>query len=209
MMQVCPRGHHIELMCCLGHAPLATLCSVDNLENVSLLSEYINESLVVVVFVSKGYFRSKNCLVELINALALHKRRELDPRKSSSGRVLPPPSILLVRESESERLENSMSPAQLREELDMAATGNESSPFERAKEQALQFARARLAKGQAIKTKAKRSLERDIIAYVEGMTVETVKELMHESGHFWRAVRVLAPHGSRGIGVTRVAWLVI
>ena len=46
---------------------------VDNLEDISMLEQYIDETSCVLVFLSKGYFFSKNCLRELDHALALKK----------------------------------------------------------------------------------------------------------------------------------------
>jgi len=46
---------------------------VDELDDVDRLEEYIVESAVVLVFYSKGYFRSQNCRKEFYKAVALGK----------------------------------------------------------------------------------------------------------------------------------------
>lgn len=43
---------------------------VDNLDDVGKLEEAVQESVVFIVFLSKGYFRSANCRRELYAALA-------------------------------------------------------------------------------------------------------------------------------------------
>jgi len=46
---------------------------VDDLDDVGRLEEYIAESAVVLIFYSKGYFRSVNCRREFYHAVALEK----------------------------------------------------------------------------------------------------------------------------------------
>ena len=80
----------------------------------------MRKSLVVVVFVSRGYFRGKNTLREFIEALVLHRRRELAHSRGAGptsrallNHVALSPTLLLVRESESEKAENALSPKQV------------------------------------------------------------------------------------------------
>ena len=56
----------------LGHLLLpASVRSVDDLENIGDLEKYIDQSGVILLFLSKGYFQSRNwcgtttCLVDL------------------------------------------------------------------------------------------------------------------------------------------------
>ena len=58
---------------------------VKNLEDLGKLEESVNDSAVVVIFLSVGYFRSANCRRELYATLAAGKPivtiREADPAK--------------------------------------------------------------------------------------------------------------------------------
>ena len=58
---------------------------VDDLEEIGALEEYIKRSQAILFFLSKGYFRSKNCLREVRSALQLKKPiilvQEADPGK--------------------------------------------------------------------------------------------------------------------------------
>jgi hypothetical protein len=59
---------------------------VDHLQNISKLVEEIAKAAMLVIFASKGYFKSKNCRRELY--AALHQKKPIvliiDPEKSSS-----------------------------------------------------------------------------------------------------------------------------
>jgi hypothetical protein len=59
---------------------------VDNLENIDILDKEVAKAVVLVVFASKGYFKSKNCRKELY--AALHQKKPivviLDTEKSGS-----------------------------------------------------------------------------------------------------------------------------
>ena len=46
---------------------------VDDLKDVSKLEEYIEHSSVVLIFLSQGYFTSRNCLREVMAATRLRK----------------------------------------------------------------------------------------------------------------------------------------
>ena len=48
---------------------------MDDLESIDELEEYIDRSQVIMIFVSKGYFLSKNCLREA--RTAIHKTKPL------------------------------------------------------------------------------------------------------------------------------------
>ena len=47
---------------------------VDDLHDISRLEEYIEASQTVVVFVSRGYFQSRNCMKELVSSVKQEKR---------------------------------------------------------------------------------------------------------------------------------------
>ena len=46
---------------------------VDDLESIDALEEYIDRSQVIMIFVSQGYFKSKNCLREACASVAKAK----------------------------------------------------------------------------------------------------------------------------------------
>ena len=46
---------------------------VDDLEDINSLERYIDETAVVLMFLSKGYFQSRNCLREVVATVAKHK----------------------------------------------------------------------------------------------------------------------------------------
>ena len=58
---------------------------VDDLEDISALEQYVDASLCIVIFVSDGYFTSKNCMRELAQCVAKRKPLitviEADPAK--------------------------------------------------------------------------------------------------------------------------------
>ena len=47
---------------------------VDDLHDISRLEEYIEASQTVIVFVSRGYFQSRNCMKELVASVQQEKR---------------------------------------------------------------------------------------------------------------------------------------
>ena len=49
----------------------------DDLKDIGALEEYIFQSRVIMIFVSKGYFLSKNCLREVNHAVQLKKHLAL------------------------------------------------------------------------------------------------------------------------------------
>jgi len=55
----------------LPHASI--FLDTDDLKDIGALEEYIDQSRLIMVFVSKGYFLSRNCLRELNHAVASHK----------------------------------------------------------------------------------------------------------------------------------------
>ena len=49
----------------LAYVPgVSVFLDVDDLEDIGALEEYIEKSQSIMIFVSKGYFLSKNCLRE-------------------------------------------------------------------------------------------------------------------------------------------------
>ena len=46
---------------------------MDDLENIGDLERYIEESAVILIFLSKGYFKSRNCLREVVATLEQSK----------------------------------------------------------------------------------------------------------------------------------------
>ena len=49
---------------------------VDDLADISMLEEEIEASQTILVFVSRGYFESKNCPRELVHALDRERAEE-------------------------------------------------------------------------------------------------------------------------------------
>ena len=58
---------------------------VDDLEDIGALEEYIAYSQMILIFLSQGYFRSKNCLREVRTSLDRQKPlvlvQEVNPEK--------------------------------------------------------------------------------------------------------------------------------
>ena len=52
---------------------LTVFLDVDDLEDISLLEDEIDASVIIIVFVSASYFGSKNCMRELQHAVESHK----------------------------------------------------------------------------------------------------------------------------------------
>ena len=48
--------------------------SVDDLEDIANLDQYISQSGVISIFCSQGYFSSKNCMIELRAAVRMNKQ---------------------------------------------------------------------------------------------------------------------------------------
>lgn len=166
---------------------------VDDLDDFTKLGRYIQSTLVVIVFVSKGYFTSPATLGEFIEALAMHERRKLMAFKQSvkEGReVVPPPSILLVRESANEKQENALSPAQIQAELDEAARlpgGGRDSRFGLALKRAITHWKQRQYENQEKKAdKEARAIDDQIVAFLNEMSVDTLRAALHPKGELWR-----------------------
>jgi len=64
---------------------------VDDLKDISALEMYIQESATVLIFLSRGYFLSKNCLREAYSSASNFKPlilvHEADPSKGGLQRV--------------------------------------------------------------------------------------------------------------------------
>ena len=62
---------------------------MDDLENIGDLERYIEESAVILIFLSKGYFKSRNCLREVVATLEQSKPylfvHEADPAKGGAS----------------------------------------------------------------------------------------------------------------------------
>ena len=83
----------------------ARCAQVDNLEDIGALEEYITCSQMILFFLSKGYFRSRNCLREVRTSLDQQKPlvlvQEADPEKGGGalqvpvcqGCLCPPPPL--------------------------------------------------------------------------------------------------------------------
>ena len=52
---------------------LRVFLDVDDLEDIGALEKYIDESMVVLIFLSRGYFQSRNCLREVRAAMERNK----------------------------------------------------------------------------------------------------------------------------------------
>ena len=58
----------------LAYMPgLAVFLDVDDLHDIGELEAYVEQTAVMLVFVSKGYFKSKNCLREIRHTIAMRK----------------------------------------------------------------------------------------------------------------------------------------
>ena len=60
----------IKRQLCLLMPKISVFLDVDDLEDIGALEEYIDRSQVILIFVSKGYFKSGNCLREARHAVA-------------------------------------------------------------------------------------------------------------------------------------------
>ena len=63
----------IKRQLCLLLPGVSIFLDVDDLEEISALERYIDETCVVLIFLSKGYFRSKNCLREVVESCKKQK----------------------------------------------------------------------------------------------------------------------------------------
>jgi len=63
----------IKRQVCLLLPGISVFLDVDDLEEISALERYIDETAVVLVFLSRGYFGSKNCLREVV--ASVHKKK--------------------------------------------------------------------------------------------------------------------------------------
>ena len=63
----------IKRQLCLLLPSVSMFLDVDDLESIGKLEEYIDASQVIMIFVSKGYFKSGNCLREARHAVAIDK----------------------------------------------------------------------------------------------------------------------------------------
>ena len=63
----------IKAQLCLMLVGVSVFLDVDDLKDIGALEEYIESSALIMVFVSKGYFKSHNCLREVRRAVAKDK----------------------------------------------------------------------------------------------------------------------------------------
>ena len=52
---------------------ISVFLDVDDLKSIDALEEYVDATAIIMIFVSKGYFKSKNCLREARCAVAKRK----------------------------------------------------------------------------------------------------------------------------------------
>ena len=97
---------------------------VDDLDNIARLEEEIRASLSVLIFVSRGYFESKNCLREFATALQLERGGE-QRASVPAWRQLDQPSTQLIFVCESERGKGMLTEAQACAELDRSRRNGE------------------------------------------------------------------------------------
>jgi len=192
---------------------ISVFLDVDDLAEVRKLGQHINESLVIVVFLSKGYFRSLATMREFIEALALQYRRELEHRAFNRGRsrTEAPRSIVLVRESASEKLENSLSSDQMNAELDQAGIqyGKMPSLLQKARnivvESLKEMRKPKLPRlSELLRTKQKSVVaggkrmsmddqkeldlllvDDEVIEYTKHLTTNIIKQILHPNGLLW------------------------
>ena len=78
----------IKRQLCLLVPGISIFLDVDDLEEISALERYIDETAVILIFLSKGYFRSKNCLREVVATVKKRKPVVLvwepDPNKGGA-----------------------------------------------------------------------------------------------------------------------------
>jgi hypothetical protein len=69
---------------------LRIFLDVDDLEDIGAIEKYVGESMIILVFLSRGYFNSRNCLRE-ITAAMLHDKPlllVLEPNEAKGGLTL-------------------------------------------------------------------------------------------------------------------------
>ena len=64
----------IKRQLCLLMPGVSIFLDVDDLESIDKLEEYVDATAVIMIFVSKGYFGSKNCLREAVCTVNKQKR---------------------------------------------------------------------------------------------------------------------------------------
>ena len=73
----------IKRQLCLLLPGVSIFLDVDDLKDIGALEKYVNQTAVMMIFVSKGYFKSKNCLREVEHGVTTEKPLTLvhDPVK--------------------------------------------------------------------------------------------------------------------------------
>ena len=64
----------IKRQLCLLMPGVSIFLDVDDLESIDKLEDYVDATAVIMIFVSKGYFGSKNCLREAVCTVNKQKR---------------------------------------------------------------------------------------------------------------------------------------
>ena len=59
----------------------------DGLEDISKLEKHVDAALAIVIFVSEGYFTSKNCMRELIQCVKAQAPDHRDRDRPEQGRA--------------------------------------------------------------------------------------------------------------------------
>ena len=70
---------------------------MDDLESIDALESYIDASQVIMLFCSKGYFQSKNCLREVRSTMEMGKRFCLMHDPENGGATLEVVQQLIIR----------------------------------------------------------------------------------------------------------------
>jgi len=81
----------IKRQLCLLLPGISVFLDVDDLEEIGALEQYVRETAVVLIFLSKGYFRSFNCLREVVASVNQKKPVVLvwEPDPSKGGARVP------------------------------------------------------------------------------------------------------------------------
>lgn len=87
MLTVCAKALHPSISLAAGRSSRVVLFASPDLAEIGNLPQYIDRSHTVLAFCSKGYFQSKNCIIELRAAIVAGKRMValVDPDESRGG----------------------------------------------------------------------------------------------------------------------------
>lgn len=81
------QAHALKRQCRTMMPDVKIFLDVDDLESIDKLETYIEQSACVLLFISRGYFQSKNCLIEICAALKHRKPLILvyEPTENKGG----------------------------------------------------------------------------------------------------------------------------